>query len=558
MTCLEWAGVESKDTAGKLGPSLWRSRALNGGRRISPIKIAAGWLERFPDTPALFERRLSGSWAQYAVLLLLGLSLRIATFGDPNLHLDESFYFLVGQEMHHGALPYVDIWDRKPLGLFLIYYLIAGISTSVVAYQVAAWLFASSTAMAINLIAQRWANVQGGMFAGGSYLFMLGLFEGWGGQGPIFYNLFIATAALLILDDLKNLDSGRPRWRTFAAMALCGLALTIKQTVFFEAVFFGLLAAHRLWRRCSGAAMAITLSSWILLGCLPTLIIGLFYFQAGHWFEYWQAMVTSNLEKKPQMLLYLAYHVLRMVLRLYPLLALAIAGLLVAPKDARAFLTLWLTASFLGMLAIPNFYGHYALPFLVPLSVTSALIFRRRDVGVFLAVWLVAFTMVIYNPFNFTERRLATIAMNKMAAAIRKHDTGGGLFVSDGPIYLYALAGKHPPSALAFTPHLNEWRERNSSQFNVDEEVRKVLGRKPGVVVISVFSRTDLSDGRTRRATLAYVQNNCRLVEVQTSYEVVQSFLIAVYGDCREGAPDMDSVVDTVDRSQRTIPETKR
>ena len=119
------------------------------------------------------------------MLILLGLLLRCSTFGDTNLHVDETFYFLVGQEMHHGAIPYVDIWDRKPVGLFLIYWAIAGISSSVVAYQVAAWLFASSTAMVINLIARRWAGTQGGLLAGASYLFMLGPQEGYGGQSPV-------------------------------------------------------------------------------------------------------------------------------------------------------------------------------------------------------------------------------------------------------------------------------------------------------------------------------------------------------------------------------------
>ena len=68
-----------------------------------------------------------------AVLFLLAsLALRFSTFGDTNLFVDDVFYFLVGQRMHEGVLPYVDVWDRKPLGLFAIYWAIAAISTSVV------------------------------------------------------------------------------------------------------------------------------------------------------------------------------------------------------------------------------------------------------------------------------------------------------------------------------------------------------------------------------------------------------------------------------------------
>jgi hypothetical protein len=54
------------------------------------------------------------------VYTLLALMLRAFTFGSPTIQIDEQFYLLVGDRMLHGALPFVDIWDRKPIGLFLI------------------------------------------------------------------------------------------------------------------------------------------------------------------------------------------------------------------------------------------------------------------------------------------------------------------------------------------------------------------------------------------------------------------------------------------------------
>lgn len=527
----QWAIGKASLPSGRRGLSFPGSKGA--ADLIATYRRVVGWLESFPDTPAFFERHFTPPWRQFAALLVIGLVLRGSTFGNTNLHVDEMFYFLVGQEMHHGAIPYVDIWDRKPIGLFLIYYAIAGISTSVVAYQIAAWLSASATAMVIGLIARRWASLQGAMLAGASYLLMLPLFEGWGGQAPVFYNLPVATAAWLILEDVTNLDRGKAGWRCYLAMALCGLAITIKQTVGIEAAFFGLFATWRLWRGGMGAASIAAPAIWILLGVLPTAAVALAYLHIGHWPEWWRAMVTSNLAKTRPPVLELLLNILRMVFRLYPFLGMAIPGLVKEAKDARLFVGFWIAASFLGILAVPNFYGHYALPFLVPLAVASAPFLGRRDVGVFLAAMVAAFSLLLYNPFDFSERRHATDAMDKMAAAIRKHDSGGGLFVSDGPVYLYALSGKHPPSPLTFPPHLNELMERDASHLNTDDEVRKILARRPGVVVVSVFSRTNATNGHTRRATLAYVQSRCELVEVQTSYEVVQVFLIAVYGNCR-------------------------
>jgi hypothetical protein len=47
--------------------------------------------------------------------------LRSPAYGDPDVNLDEEFYLVVADRMMHGAIPCVDIWDRKPIGLFLIY-----------------------------------------------------------------------------------------------------------------------------------------------------------------------------------------------------------------------------------------------------------------------------------------------------------------------------------------------------------------------------------------------------------------------------------------------------
>jgi len=43
------------------------------------------------------------------------------------------------------ADPYVDLWDRKPPGLFALYYLFAGISRSVLSYQLAGWVSVALT-----------------------------------------------------------------------------------------------------------------------------------------------------------------------------------------------------------------------------------------------------------------------------------------------------------------------------------------------------------------------------------------------------------------------------
>lgn len=512
---------------------------------IATYRRVVGWLESFPDTPAFFERHFAPPWRQFAALLVIGLVLRASTFGDPNLHVDESFYFLVGQEMHHGAIPYVDIWDRKPIGLFLIYWAIAGISTSVVAYQITAWFVASATSWVIALIARRWAGVQGAMLAGASYLFMLGPQEGYGGQSPVFYNLLIAGAALLIFNARPKIERGEATWRTFLAMALCGLALTVKQTTLFEAIFFGLVILYFQLRSGAPRRRSVgIIALCIVLGALPTLTSGLFYFQTGHWAEFWQAMVTSNLAKAKAPLLVMAFDALRMCLRTYPFWAFTWVGMKITERDTidfkeRTILGAWLFAATIGVLSVPNFYGHYALPLMVPLAVTSSLILARRDVGVFLMAFLIGFTLLLFNPLDRAQRQQSIDSMNRMAAAIRSHDKGGGLFVFDGPPYLYALSHERTPTPLTFPHHLNHLIEKNVSSLVTLQEVKRIIGNKPGVVAMGVFPKNFPVNRETRDIVAAYVQNNCEVVEVQTAYEIDRKELVAIWGNCKEGAPDL-------------------
>ena len=95
---------------------------------------------------------------RYALFVMavvaVALLTRFQQFGNPIVHIDEQFYLLVGDRMLHGALPYVDIWDRKPIGLFLIYAAIRELGGSgILQYQLVATGFAIATALVVERLA---------------------------------------------------------------------------------------------------------------------------------------------------------------------------------------------------------------------------------------------------------------------------------------------------------------------------------------------------------------------------------------------------------------------
>src|SRR5262249_22169221 len=84
------------------------------------------------DEAPLSTMRPRVAWTMPAVLTVAAvvaviLIERLPTIGFAYLNVDESAYLAIGEAILHGAVPYVDIIDRKPVGLYLIYAFAAAI-----------------------------------------------------------------------------------------------------------------------------------------------------------------------------------------------------------------------------------------------------------------------------------------------------------------------------------------------------------------------------------------------------------------------------------------------
>ena len=105
---------------------------------------------------------LKGRFLAPLLLLLCAIILRGITFGNPMLEPDEQFYLFAGGRLLQGDLPYVDVWDRKPLGIFLIYSFFHLFGTwRILAYQIGALLSLWGTSLIVRNIASRIAPLSG-------------------------------------------------------------------------------------------------------------------------------------------------------------------------------------------------------------------------------------------------------------------------------------------------------------------------------------------------------------------------------------------------------------
>lgn len=494
------------------------------------------------DLAALIERAFATRAAQFGWFLAVALLTRVSTFGDPNYHNDELLFFLVGQRMHDGLLAYVDIWDRKGPGLFVIYYLIAGVSRSVIAYQAAACLFAALTALVANRIAEHFAGRVGALLAGTLYLVMLPLFSGGGGQAPVFYNLFIALAALVVFARLPRLREGRIGAPEYCAMASAGFALTFKQTAVFEGAFLGCVV---LWQLRRGgvplAGLAAHALGLALAGAAPMLAFAAIYAALGHFPEFWHALVTSNLTKTYNAGNDAFDRITALAIVASPIALPALATLLLrrgrhGRPIPRALLAGWLLAAMAGAAVLPNFIDHYMLPPLLPLAVAAAPALEWRRIGPAYALFAALFVLMVGPSLKFAERRASREAIAGIVADIRARDPQPRLFVYQGPVYLYALLRSYPPTPLIFPMHLSSPPERNTSHLDTATQMRQVLAWSPSVVVRS----HGVPPGHLNPETAALMEEYLTRCEFWFTRGIVDYYgpqRIDVYGNCAAPSP---------------------
>lgn len=430
----------------------------------------------------------------HRVLSLLGfmaaaVALRCAVFANPVVQIDEQFYALVGQRMLAGALPYINIWDRKPFGLFALFALIARLGgPGPVAYHLAAALCAGATAFVITRLARTTAPRPGATLAGLVYLAWLPVFNCIGAQTPVFYNLPVALAALATLRIAGRECNARLFVSGLGVMALLGLAIELKPTVVFEGIGMGIVL---LWcARRDGLTVPRLLAyagGWIGMALLPTALVAAGYARIGAWPVWLDANLLSIFRRHDSLSSTLIDLAQTAALLLPFAAAIGWSWRRGRPGNplARALLGLWSAAAIAGYLAFGTYYDHYAAPLLVPLSVLTAPALGRRGgqlvaSGVLLGGGLALGAALAIG--NFAIRGNAAQTAH-MTAAIEQHLGNGCLYLYEGDPILYSTTRSCLPTRYIFPSHINSAVE--SKAIDQPAALRAVLATHPTVIVMA-------------------------------------------------------------------------
>ncbi len=442
-------------------------------------------------------------------MLAVAFSLRVWEFGNPIKGADEQFYLLIGDRMWTGAIPYVDIWDRKPIGLFVLF---AGIrllgGDGVIQAQIVATIFVAATALTVTHIARRHTSRLPAILGGVTYV--IGTHMLWGGttQTPVFYNLFIASAAGLALHTSPSLEHREDLLYGIAAMLLAGVAIQIKTNAVFEGAFIG---AWLIWRLNGAGAsprrVVATVMLFAAVGLTPTFAAMASYTAIGHFPEWWFANVQSQFLKHSDGDAAMS--------RLGETLALAAPiALLVAfglsrltsqfarwSTDAR-FLSIWAAVCVLDSVAIGGFWAHYVLPLVVPAAILSASAYATPRFGIFGFMIFSAYPIVdatLLDHFAARNERAHAIAT---LAAIPDDVVTKCMFIYQGPVIYYHLKHACTVTKFAFSYHLRSSAEADALGENASVALRMALAKRPAVI-LDVENTTWKERNRVNDAILA-------------------------------------------------------
>ncbi|QCE34529.1 hypothetical protein FAI40_03765 [Acetobacteraceae bacterium] len=236
-------------------------------------------------------------WLVPLLLLAWAILLRFPNFGSPIVDADQNWFLYVGGQMLHGSLPYVDLWDRKPIGLFLLYapFNFFG-EYRFWAMELGATFFAWATSCLIYRIAAPLTSRIAGFLAGLIYFPFLNSFTGYSAREAVFYNLFVLGAFALVLFRLDKLKENPALLLRIGmeAMLLFGLALDLKTSVVFEGIYLGCVLLFFCWKSQKSIVKLFGFCTlWVSCALLPTVLSALFYVFIGHWNDWYFANVIS-------------------------------------------------------------------------------------------------------------------------------------------------------------------------------------------------------------------------------------------------------------------------
>jgi 4-amino-4-deoxy-L-arabinose transferase-like glycosyltransferase len=434
------------------------------------------------------------------VLIFLTLSVltRLPVLHRAVLDWDESLYFLMAQQWRLGHLPYTNVWDNKPLGIYVIFAAFQAVIPGIAAIRMATMLFVALLACTVFRITEiLTASRQAAWLAGVALVLASLSNDGLSANTELFMASFTALAVLGVLAEV-------PSWVVGLAL---GCAVMVKDVAITEApcIFLLLLYRQRDWRAglsCllgAAAPLAAALALYAANGQLPL---------------WWECNVLANLRRAgvPLPASTVLWGLQTQAARWGGLYAAALLLALLGRGRSLAalFPPLWLLCALAGAASAKSFYDHYFLQALPPLCICLGALYALLPPRLPLRAALVAAALA--QPLRAAQQAMAyaispDIISTAGADLAAQHPTS--LYVFDAQPILYALANTPLPTRYVLPSVLTRTTLPRVAGVDAPAEVARILATRPQFIARRAPAPNDLLTNQAIYAALdaALAQN---------------------------------------------------
>ncbi|QCE34528.1 hypothetical protein FAI40_03760 [Acetobacteraceae bacterium] len=481
-------------------------------------------------TDASLSAKISANqnWLVPLTLLFCVFASRFPVLNDFMVGTDGAWFIYVGGQILHGYWPYVDLWDRKPVGLFLLYapFSLLG-SWQFWGCLLGTDLFTFLTGMLIYKIGCNFATALGGFLCALLYLFLSNCLTAFTGIEAIFYNLFVLSAFALVLLRFEKLqtDSSLLFKTGLQAMAIFGFTIELKPTVAFEGIYLACFLLSLCWlQEKSIKKLLLNSALWIFLALLPTLMIAGIYALHGHWQAWFYANLVSFFQKQgfsahaPQSL------------RLYLFIFFFSGGLLLSLKGlkerkiARNYLY-FITGWFLIPLFMASAIGEYAavtLPILLPFCLSFIFLFPigKKEKAFFLCLLLLAFGGSIIKVAQIWMPLDQYLLYKKSVQTLRQDPDCLFIYGGEEIQNITKQSANCHLTRYPYPSHLGEAKEQKALGISdTNAELAAILQKRPKWIFIGIpIVKTDTNLPKNLLLQHKFIQK-----ELTMHYRVVQT-----------------------------------
>lgn len=463
-------------------------------------------------------KRKKRDWVILLLFFFLVFLLRLPSLSQSVLSNDESLYLLMARSFTEGQPPYTEIWDNKPVGIYLVFSLaLLVFGKSVFSIRIIACFAVAITSYLLYRLGSVISNNKVGLLAGILYTLLSLRNGGLSSNTEVFYATFVVCAFSLLFSTVINpTQQIKSNFSLFAIGLVMGLGFQIKQVVVFEFIAILLIVGLHLYSQLGKRSLSELCRSYILLGTgffLPFLPILLYFTVTGHLNDYLYANFTANVSRISDESISLSTFItsfliqsrsnliLWVCLLLTPLYWVAFKETAIVEKRNLTYLLIWASMAFLGVCFPKSFLVHYFLQLLPPLCLLSSYVIiktvwtaretsaTRKFLNLAL-ILVVPFLSVLYPYLKVGIKSVyfryvkgldnwgddPAIISKYLRERVKQQDY---IYVADYQPIIYYLVPAKIPTRYAFPAFLTTPKLSQVAGIDASQELNSIIKKKP-------------------------------------------------------------------------------